>query len=282
VNKRISIIIFLYSISAIFAQNRVDFKKPFDNSFPRIIETDVSKFSSTVISILQSPFTFDKTDWNMTATITAITLASFSVDSRLRNDMFSTKSKYLDNVTYYGEKFGRPIYAGILSGVLYSGGLIFRDSYTKETGQILAEALILNGIFTIGLKAIFGRARPFTNDGLSDISFLEFEFATNENSLPSGHTSTAFTVATVLSERVNNIYASVIFYSLASLTAYQRVYSDVHWFSDTLLGAILGTFVGLKVVKLYEGNKPIEKGYNINIFPKVTPTNYEVGFSFQF
>ena len=36
-------------------------------------------------------------------------------------------------------------------------------------------------------------------------------------------------------------------YALAGVTAWSRVYHDNHWFSDTFLGAALGTSVGLAV-----------------------------------
>ena len=246
------------------------------------IQHDASRSLGNIFNTLKSPLYFDNNDWNLFGTISAMTLASLSVDQRVRNGITSTKSKSLDNITYYGEKFGRPIYGGLLSGLLYTGGIVFKDNYVRETGQILAEALIINGISTIGLKLLLGRDRPYSGDGQKDFDLFSFETGAEDLSLPSGHTSTAFTVATVLSERFDNIYASVLLYSLASLTAYQRVYSDVHWFSDTLLGAILGTYIGLKIVKLHEKDSPTSSGYNLNIFPKVTPTNYEVGISLQF
>jgi hypothetical protein len=56
-------------------------------------------------------------------------------------------------------------------------------------------------------------------------------------SLFSGHTTDAFAAATVLSQRFNNIFASIAFYSLAGLTAYQKVYTDQRCFSDTVLAA---------------------------------------------
>ena len=111
---------------------------------------------------------------------------------------------------------------------------------------------------------------------------FEFESDFEETSLPSGHTSTAFTVATVLSQRIDNTYASIALYSMASLTALQRVYVDRHWFSDTILGAALGTVVGLKVVKLHEENSSPQNGFQYSIFPQVNSGNYGIGLALQF
>jgi hypothetical protein len=248
----------------------------------KTLKSDFTYSFNTGFEVLKSPLYFDNNDVILTTLVVAATGAAMSIENQVRADVLKMHNSSLDKFNGVTEHFGRPIYGGILSGLLYSSGLIFSDNYVKETGQMLAEAIIANGIYTEVLKITFGRARPFTNEPHTDIDFLEFELETNENSLPSGHTSTAFTIATVLSERLDNIYASITLYSLASLTAYQRIYSDVHWLSDVVLGAALGTFIGLKIVKLHEKNNPEPSEYSLNIFPIITPRNYEVAFSLQF
>ena len=273
----------LFAQTIYFSQNIFDIdEKKIDKSTINILENDALLTLNTSLDLLKSPYYFDQADLTMAGIIITMTSASFSLDNKLRNDVLSTRNRNLDKITYWGEKFGRPVYASILSGLLYSTGLLFNEKHLRETGQILAEAMICSGIYTQLLKVSLGRARPYTGDGNTDIDLLEFEFDSDENSLPSGHTSLAFTVATVLSERIDNIYASIALFSFASLTAYQRIYSDVHWLSDTILGAALGTVIGLKIVKLHEKSEHEDSGYQLNIFPKITPSNYEVGFSVQF
>lgn len=97
-----------------------------------------------------------------------------------------------------------------------------------------------------------------------------------------GHTSTAFTIATVLSEQIDNTYASIALYSLASLTAYQRVYADAHWFSDTFLGAVLGTFIGLKITSLHEKHREINRSLRLGIYPQLNSGGYKLGLFIQF
>ena len=111
---------------------------------------------------------------------------------------------------------------------------------------------------------------------------VEFESDFKETSLPSGHTSTAFTAATILSNRIDNMYASVALYSLASLTALQRIYVDRHWFSDTILGAALGTAIGLKVVKLHEENASPKEDFQYNFYPQLQSGNIGIGLALQF
>jgi PAP2 superfamily len=253
-----------------------------DKSFINNIKSDAVLSYNTSLKLLQSPFFFDKNDIIITGAVLAIAGVSFSLDNKVRKEVLNTHNPTMDKITNIGEGLGRPIYGSILSGLLYATGLLTSNNHIKATGQMLAEGILTNGIYTQLFKITMGRARPYTGESNTEIDIFEFEFEKEENSLPSGHTSTAFTVATVLSKRIDNIYASVALYSLASLTAYQRVYTDVHWFSDTILGAALGTFIGLKIVKLHEQGLAENEKYNINFYPQISPTSYGLGFALEF
>jgi hypothetical protein len=278
------VFIFLFAVLSIsYSQQISDSyqllnKSKISNSF----SDDLKNSLNSTFEVIKSPLSFDRSDFLMTSLVAAMTGAAFSLDDDIKHDVAKTKSKSLDNISYFGEKFGRPVYPSILGVLLYSGGFYTNDKELKVTGQILIETMITTGLFTQVLKSVFGRARPFMGDQSTDIDFFEFEFEKNENSLPSGHTSIAFATATVLSERLDNIFASIALYSLASLTAFQRIYSNVHWFSDTVLGAALGTFIGLKLVKIHEQNPVRANSYQLNIFPEISPSGYGVGFSIQF
>jgi undecaprenyl-diphosphatase len=68
------------------------------------------------------------------------------------------------------------------------------------------------------------------------------------SSFPSGHTTTSFACATVLSFFVPR--AAPGFYLLALAIGFSRIYVGVHWPLDVLGGAILGTAIGLAVTAL--------------------------------
>jgi hypothetical protein len=250
--NKLKIIFYLVcvSTSALYAQ--VD-NAPFNNSFNETsifenVKSDAVTFYNVGSNLFQSPFHFDNNDLFLTATILSITAASFPLDEPIRRGTIKNHNKSLDRVTDISERFGNAKYGLLLSSTLYLSGLISNEIYIKQTGQMMVEALIFNGLITQGTKMIFGRGRPFINEGSYEVDIFEFENDYEDMSLPSGHTSTAFTMATVLSKRIDNIYASIALYSMASLTAFQRIYVDKHWFSDTVLGAALGTAIGLKVV----------------------------------
>jgi membrane-associated phospholipid phosphatase len=247
------------------------------------LENDINSFYKVGIGFLESPSKFTTEDYILSGLIVGGTALSFTLDNPIHEGVRRAHSLSMDKITTFGEKFGNPRYGIATGGILYLGGHLLGDKYLRETGQILAEATLLNGIVTQGLKMLLGRSRPYTNEGNFDIDFFGMELEGEDQSLPSGHTSNAFAIATVLSQRIDNLYASIAFYSLAGLTAYQRIYNNKHWFSDTVLGAALGTVIGLKVIKLHTQEKSSRlKQMEMNVIPSISSKGYGLGLSLMF
>ncbi|MBK7979053.1 MAG: phosphatase PAP2 family protein [Ignavibacteriae bacterium] len=206
------------------------------------ISNDIELVANNNIEYFSRPLMFSANDWLVLSGITVGTGILISIDKEVQNKVRTNQSNFLDDFTlagkYYGDVYG-------LIGIplfVYGSGLIFENEELRTTGRILTESLIAAGITTTVLKVIIGRSRPKKNKGEFDFNFIEFK---NINvSLPSGHSTVAFTISTVLSERIDNIYASIGLYGLASLTAFQRIYSNNHWLSDTILGATIGITAG--------------------------------------
>ena len=102
------------------------------------------------------------------------------------------------------------------------------DVFT-QTKILLISAIATNAI-TFGLKYAIGETRP---DGSDNLSF------------PSGHTSNAFMMATVLFHEFKETkpvlaYSGFVF---ASATGALRVLNNEHWVSDVLVGAGIGIIV---------------------------------------
>jgi len=70
----------------------------------------------------------------------------------------------------------------------------------------------------------------------------------HSNSFPSGHTTTSFACATVLSSFVPR--AAPAFYLLALAIGFSRIYVGVHWPFDVLGGIVLGVAIGAAVIAL--------------------------------
>jgi undecaprenyl-diphosphatase len=99
-------------------------------------------------------------------------------------------------------------------------------------------------LISLGIKEATHRPRPF--QAIPDVDTLVG--ATVSHSLPSGHATTSFAGAVVLTYLLPR--AAPALFLLATAIAFSRIYVGVHYPSDVLLGAALGTFVSLAVLVL--------------------------------
>jgi membrane-associated phospholipid phosphatase len=176
--------------------------------------------------------------------------ALMSVDKPIQSLAVRNRSSFNDDLFQIAEQYGAAGTGVIISGSVYTTGILFGDTEIRKTGIMMFEALIWSGIATNVFKSAFGRSRPYMNEGNG--TFRPFQFKAGTTSLPSGHTTVAFAMSSVLSECIHNTAVSLGLYSLASLTALARVYHNVHWFSDTFLGAAIGTVAGIAIVHFNE------------------------------
>ena len=97
-----------------------------------------------------------------------------------------------------------------------------------------SAALVGVGIF-IGLKKISGRKRPCEIEPHCWAHLLP----PDQFSFPSGHTITAFAVAVTIGEFYPLLLAGLLVCALAIATS--RILLGMHFLSDVVVGAILGT-----------------------------------------
>ncbi|OQP45471.1 hypothetical protein A4H97_32525 [Niastella yeongjuensis] len=115
-------------------------------------------------------------------------------------------------------------------------GITRNDKVTINKGLYMAESLAASSLVTLGLKYTFKRNRPF-----ADHPFIVPASNGGSPSFPSGHTSEAFTTATSLTMAYPKWYVAVPAYAWAASVGYSRMYLGVHYPSDVLAGAIVGT-----------------------------------------
>lgn len=200
--------------------------------------------------IFTSPLRFSSKDWLIAGGVIGGTALLFSADESMRDLVMRNSSTNNDRLASVGREYGREVNAFLFSGGLYVGGVLFGKPHMRRAGLKVFEAVAISGIVTGILKSLAGRSRPYVNDGPNH--FVGFQFQHETTSLPSGHSTVAFAMSTVLAEEIDSPFATVGLYSLATITAFSRIYDDEHWASDTFLGAAIGTAVGFSVVHLHE------------------------------
>ena len=110
--------------------------------------------------------------------------------------------------------------------------LAFGDEKMAETGKLASAAFLQAGFIAYGLKKIVRRPRPLDED--------------EKSSFPSGHSTLAFTMATVAGHEYPKLRIPLYFCAFG--TAFSRVYQGRHYPSDVIAGAIIGTLTGLQMV----------------------------------
>lgn len=135
--------------------------------------------------------------------------------------------------------------------IIYSVGLIKKDSTIKKQAIFIGETFLVSAFITTALKYTVKRERPF--DSYSDI---EKETSAPGYSFPSGHTSLAFATATSLSMAYPKWYVIAPSFVWASAVGYSRMDLGVHYPTDVLAGAIIGS--GSAYIT-YKANKWLNK-----------------------
>jgi len=127
-------------------------------------------------------------------------------------------------------------------GALFVAGRFAPQGRFRAATYDFAQAMIVTGAYSGLLKYSVGRERP---DGRDNLSF------------PSGHTSTAFSLAAVADHHYG-WKVGLPAYVLASGIGLSRIESNRHHLSDVLAGATLGLIVGRTVGRV-DGERPAKK-----------------------
>ncbi len=144
---------------------------------------------------------------------------------------------------------------------LYVIGRLDGQRRVQDLGLHSVEAVVLSTALGYGIKVLAGRARPYVDIGNPHNFQLARGFSGGDyRSFPSGHTTAAFAFASTVSRETqmwwprSRWYVGTVIYGGATLVGISRMYNNVHWASDVLGGAAIGTLLGLKVVKYHHSH----------------------------
>lgn len=179
-------------------------------------------------------------------------LLVYSLDGQIRHIAFKNRTSALDSFSKQAEKLGNGGYDLAITGAGALGGYLASNKKLERTSFLAMRSfLAANAVGTVA-KYSFGRSRPYTSDGKR--KFHPFSMKTGRTSFPSGHTVSAFSVASVYAGAYrDSFWPGAAAYSLAGFVALQRVYADKHWASDVFFSAVFGTVVGRTVAFRAEG-----------------------------
>jgi membrane-associated phospholipid phosphatase len=224
---------------------------------------------------------------------TGLTIAMFPVDRSIARRLTNERSKanrFLNGASKGVEYIADPGSIVIGTG-LYLFGRFTNHPGVEDLGWHGTEAVLLASGTAWVLKGLAGRARPFVT---GDTTAHDFKFGggfgnADRQSFPSGHTTAAFAAAAAVTSEAERgwpghfwLVAPAMFGG-ASLVGVSRMYHDKHWASDVALGAAIGTFSGLKVVR-YTHSHPKNRLDRIMLGIGASPTleNGHLGLALSF
>jgi membrane-associated phospholipid phosphatase len=128
-------------------------------------------------------------------------------------------------------------------------GTVARSAPTRMVAGAIIQAEVIGGIIAAGYKAFTGRAHP-THDMGVDLTHV-FKFGLLRSGVfwgwPSSHTTIAFAMAiTVFRLFPKQRWLGYLAISYAFYIGF-GVSMTIHWFSDFVAGALIGTVVGVVV-----------------------------------
>ncbi len=125
--------------------------------------------------------------------------------------------------------------------IIIAAAMLISRKY-RRNGLELAAGLV--GCALVGnllLKNLIARQRPcWINDTIELLIAVPLDY-----SFPSGHTMASFAAAAIILHA--NRKFGIAAYILAVLIAFSRLYLYVHFPTDVLAGAIIGTLIGIAV-----------------------------------
>lgn len=102
-------------------------------------------------------------------------------------------------------------------------------------------SLIITSIITVLFKLIIKRPRPFT-----ELNLTPYTFDFWNTSFPSWHAAIAFCLVPFLSRKYPKY--RYLWFLLASIVGFSRIYVNVHYLSDVIGGALLGYYISKLII----------------------------------
>jgi membrane-associated phospholipid phosphatase len=222
-------------------------------SVGKMLKDDFSNAGKDILSVWGSPFDASGRDW----VLTAAAFGAFGV-SMFADQSVSDWAIRNDSAAFF--RFIKPLRRG---GVLFSGkyvlppvlglwvvGVAIKNQDLRDAVMgCMASWGAQGGVRRVAAYS-FGRARPDTFP--NDPQHWELGGGWGNwqmRSFPAGHFANVVSCATFWNKRFRMGPAEPLLYAVAAGVGVGRWADEAHWFSDTVIGGILGYAVGSEVAR---------------------------------
>ena len=197
-------------------------------------------------AIATAPFHWSKWEWIAASAVIGVGVILYTQDGEIQKFVNRNRGSNTNTYLKYGlDPLGSGLYSIPTMVILYGYGAIWKNDKAKETALKSFEAFILTGAVVGIIKELTQRHRPYADDPANPYLWNGPYNLIPDASFPSGHSASAFAVATVLSLSYRKtVWVPILCMTLASLTAVARVVENNHWASDAFIGSAIGVAIG--------------------------------------
>ncbi|MGC4101427.1 phosphatase PAP2 family protein [Ferruginibacter sp.] len=130
----------------------------------------------------------------------------------------------------------------------------------KQQGLALLYSFLISGLIVQLIKNLVNAPRPklFFEAG-QYLHFIDGVSLANNSSFPSGHTATAFALATVMVMMMKDKSWQLLILIGAMLVGYSRIYLAQHFLLDVVIGAVIGSASAVVAVYIATNIKGIKR-----------------------
>ncbi|HSL72015.1 MAG TPA: phosphatase PAP2 family protein [Longimicrobiales bacterium] len=214
-----------------------------DSSAARPLIREGRLFVRSAVSVVGAPLRWTSRDLGGIALGLGAIGALSLLDGEVRDLVERNQSSGLDRAARRVEVLGTITNYRALTA-LYVGGLLFENERARATAtEALVSSVVAGALIAPTLQTIIGRSRPRAGEPV-----YTFRAFGGGHSLPSGHTTQAFAVASVIALEFPKPWVKAVAYGTASAVGVSRMYQGGHFLSDVVAGALLGHAVAKAAV----------------------------------
>ncbi len=188
-------------------------------------------------------------------------------DPDIQNYVQNHRFPVTDAMANIFELFGYGIYVVPVLLLLYGWGARVHSPRLCRLALLGLECYLLAGAFAWMFKLAAGRRRPFVRWP----GAWRGPSAPRNNSFPSGHATTVFSLATMIASTYTHWAVGPVAYGMGVLTAWARVNDNKHWASDVFFGCVLGYYIA----KVVDRNHPVGFGESPEPSPRAEEKEQE-------
>ena len=154
----------------------------------------------------------------------------------------SFHNSFFDSFFYYATYFGDGLMALLVVIILMA--VKYKYAFIVGVSNIISALITQTLKQTVFANAV--RPKKFF-EGIHDLYFVPGVQNYLYNSFPSGHSTCAFSLYLALALLVKNKTLKLLFFIVALLIGYSRIYLSQHFFEDVYAGSLIGVSITIMV-----------------------------------